>query len=88
MDSLNRKSHLNLRINMILELIITILGIYSVRFSEKRRCPSYCDRILWKNNPLEEKDWLNCVSYNCTMNLYTSDHKPVSALFHAKVVYY
>lgn len=50
--------------------------------SEKRRVPSYTDRILWKKN----------VSYKVNQTLYTmhpeytvSDHKPVVAMFDIEV---
>ena len=55
--------------------------------SEKKRSPSWCDRILWFRNPLKLQDpsWLKMVSYTATQKLLMSDHKPVSAQFRAKV---
>ncbi|KAI8907876.1 Endonuclease/exonuclease/phosphatase [Gorgonomyces haynaldii] len=51
--------------------------------SEKKRAPSWCDRILWFRNPLKfnTEDWITCKKYGSCMELTTSDHKPVYALF-------
>eukprot|EP01027_Heterolobosea_sp_BB2_P023860 GEZU01035892.1.p2 GENE.GEZU01035892.1~~GEZU01035892.1.p2 ORF type:complete len:118 (-),score=6.11 GEZU01035892.1:365-718(-) len=46
--------------------------------TEKRRTPSYCDRILWKSFP-------GCpamqITYDSTPKVTTSDHSPVFAVF-------
>ncbi|KAF9109704.1 hypothetical protein BGX27_007295 [Mortierella sp. AM989] len=52
--------------------------------SEKRRVPSYTDRILWHSkNPT--KDSVEPYFYKSHMELLISDHKPVSAFFKLKV---
>ncbi|TPX59296.1 hypothetical protein SpCBS45565_g07773 [Spizellomyces sp. 'palustris'] len=55
--------------------------------SEKQRTPSFCDRILWFQNPLhtEDPDWAKVLWYRSCMDLTMSDHKPVMALFETKV---
>jgi len=52
--------------------------------SEKRRVPSYTDRILWRSKD-PEKDSVEPLYYKSHMDLMLSDHKPVSALFKLKV---
>ncbi|KAF9567892.1 hypothetical protein EC968_003128 [Mortierella alpina] len=52
--------------------------------SEKRRVPSYTDRILWRSKD-PEKDSVEPLYYKSHMDLLLSDHKPVSALFKLKV---
>lgn len=47
--------------------------------SEKRRDPSYCDRVLWKGKRIEQ------LAYNCVMEIRQSDHKPVYAIFKTKI---
>lgn len=46
---------------------------------EKQRVPSWCDRILWKNNtsPLA----LDLLQYNCCDDVVSSDHHPVYSIF-------
>lgn len=60
--------------------------IVGLNYSEKQRTPSWCDRILWHENPLHTHDesWLNLVWYKSAQNFTMSDHKPVMALFDLK----
>ncbi|KAI9102450.1 Endonuclease/exonuclease/phosphatase [Phlyctochytrium arcticum] len=56
--------------------------------SEKRRTPSFCDRILWFKNPLHsssDADWTTVQWYKSAMELTMSDHKPVMALSSLKI---
>ncbi|OAJ37826.1 hypothetical protein BDEG_21807 [Batrachochytrium dendrobatidis JEL423] len=55
--------------------------------SEKKRSPSWCDRILWFKNPLkvDDPEWLTITSYDSVQQLSMSDHKPVRAHFVAKI---
>ncbi|KAI8339909.1 Endonuclease/exonuclease/phosphatase [Chlamydoabsidia padenii] len=53
--------------------------------STKRRAPSWTDRILWKKPLDQKKTILKLLSYDNCMEMMLSDHKPVQALFDAKV---
>ena len=54
--------------------------------SEKRRSPSWCDRILWFKHPSRrDKTWLTQKWYRSSMELLTSDHKPIKSLFEVKI---
>ena len=56
-------------------------GTHEWDSTEKNRIPAWCDRVLWKShNP----DRIKCLEYRrweCTI----SDHRPVTALFEAKI---
>ncbi|KAG0082917.1 hypothetical protein BGZ92_011245, partial [Podila epicladia] len=52
--------------------------------SEKRRVPSYTDRILWWSRD-PSKGSVDQIYYRSHMDHLISDHKPVSALFKMKV---
>jgi phosphatidylinositol-bisphosphatase len=55
------------------------IGTDNYDSSEKKRVPSYCDRILWRS--METEHQLELIEYKSTMELTSSDHKPVSAVF-------
>eukprot|EP00158_Paraphelidium_tribonemae_P005747 Partr_v1_DN27507_c0_g1_i1_m30757 putative Synaptojanin len=46
--------------------------------SEKRRTPSWCDRVLYRHG-----DPIRALKYDCIHSILTSDHKPVVCLFEA-----
>ena len=48
---------------------------------EKNRAPAWCDRVLYYS----QNDLLNVVNYRSYTEMIISDHKPVSALFDARV---
>mmetsp|Transcript_16228 Transcript_16228/g.29175 ORF Transcript_16228/g.29175 Transcript_16228/m.29175 type:complete len:612 (-) Transcript_16228:273-2108(-) len=48
--------------------------------SEKKRVPSWTDRILWK----QDDQNIQCLKYNSVPKIRVSDHKPVSAVFQVK----
>ena len=47
--------------------------------SSKKRCPAWCDRILWKGVEVSQ------LSYSMHSDILSSDHKPVSALFNVEI---
>lgn len=50
--------------------------------SEKRRAPSWTDRVLFKKSSIDsKKPNVELLSYNNCMEMMSSDHKPVRALF-------
>lgn len=53
-----------------------------LKLSEKRRAPSWTDRILWKKSRVDspEQERLELLDYTHCMNMMMSDHKPVRAL--------
>ncbi|KAI8381059.1 Endonuclease/exonuclease/phosphatase [Radiomyces spectabilis] len=61
--------------------------------SEKRRAPSWTDRILWKKMTVDDSaddnekptSKLKLLDYNNCMEMMVSDHKPVRALMQAKI---
>ncbi|KAI9486626.1 MAG: Endonuclease/exonuclease/phosphatase [Benjaminiella poitrasii] len=54
--------------------------------SEKRRAPSWTDRILWKKGRKDiNKQNLKLLSYSNCMKMMMSDHKPVRALMELNV---
>ena len=50
---------------------------FGSKFSEKKRAPAWCDRILYLNSA---KNLINVRSYSTCMELTESDHKPVYSL--------
>lgn len=55
--------------------------------SEKKRAPSWCDRILWYKDTLRnQKEWVTPIIYTSCMDILISDHKPLYALFKLKVI--
>ncbi|TPX55598.1 hypothetical protein PhCBS80983_g05190 [Powellomyces hirtus] len=63
------------------------IGTNTFDTSEKKRTPSFCDRILWFQNPLHVDDslWICPKWYRSCMDLTLSDHKPIMALFETAV---
>jgi len=49
---------------------------------QKRRVPSWCDRILWKSLPGTYR--LHQTNYSCSDSVMTSDHSPVYGTFQLK----
>ena len=52
--------------------------------TEKKRVPSYCDRIIWMNNQKEEIE-LKQEMYTSLMEYEISDHKPIVSVFNLKI---
>ena len=46
-------------------------------FNKRDQAPSYCDRVLYKNNTALTVD---AESYQCHHDVYGSDHRPISLL--------
>ncbi|KAI8593400.1 hypothetical protein BDZ88DRAFT_404548 [Geranomyces variabilis] len=63
------------------------IGTNTFDTSEKKRTPSFCDRILWFQNPLHRNEtlWICPKWYRSCMDLTLSDHKPIMALFETAV---
>jgi phosphatidylinositol-bisphosphatase len=54
------------------------IGTSNYDSSEKKRCPSWCDRILWYENEVRDTEF--CISpqmYLSLNSITSSDHKPV-----------
>ncbi len=88
-DQLRRERRLQNTLFGFAEMDIAFLPSYRMnRFSaeyshEKRRTPSFCDRILWKSQPeaaIRPRD------YGVAWSIVTSDHRPVFASFDMEVL--
>ncbi|KAG1469596.1 hypothetical protein G6F56_003171 [Rhizopus delemar] len=53
--------------------------------SEKRRAPSWTDRILWKKDRFNSPEHLELLDYDDCPTMMMSDHKPVRALMNLQV---
>ncbi|KAI7888825.1 Endonuclease/exonuclease/phosphatase [Mucor mucedo] len=54
--------------------------------SEKRRAPSWTDRVLFKKSPVDStRPSVELLSYKNCMTMMNSDHKPVRALFRMNI---
>lgn len=51
--------------------------------SEKQRIPSWTDRVLYMTS--KSTDPIQQLNYNCCMEIFASDHKPVYSTFKSKV---
>jgi hypothetical protein len=49
--------------------------------NKKNQAPSYCDRILFRNNTSYN---YNIKKYECGDNVFGSDHRPISMSIHLK----
>ena len=58
---------------------------YDQRPDKKKRCPAWCDRVLYRVNPRALHEEIKLLQYRRIDELYISDHKPVSALFEISV---
>ncbi|ORX90705.1 DNase I-like protein [Basidiobolus meristosporus CBS 931.73] len=88
-DQLNAQKKLNLAFSGFSEGELNFLPTYKYEIgsevltpNEKKRIPSWCDRILWCANKEENVKQLFYQSQN---SMVSSDHKPVSALFNVSV---
>ena len=61
------------------------VGTNNFDSSEKRRVPSYCDRILYHSKSIDGEDDIEASNYNSWQQILSSDHKPVSCDFKLKV---
>lgn len=63
------------------------IGTNTYDSSEKKRIPSWCDRILWKSQGggTDQAGLMEQIHYKSHMELTSSDHKPVSAQFQARI---
>ena len=89
-DQLGREIRQNpaFRLRHFVEAPINFLPTYKYKNfteewdpSEKRRVPSYCDRILWH---CRKADTVKCSEYN-RLEYLTSDHRPVFTVLSVKV---
>lgn len=67
-----------------------VLGMMLMQstFSEKARCPAWCDRILWWLPPGEKRagEMVKELFYRGVNELRISDHKPVCGCFKVQVL--
>ena len=56
-----------------------------VYHNKKDQSPSYCDRILWKNNTTDAVD---VKGYDAYHDVYGSDHRPVTLSMDIKMPHY
>ena len=56
-----------------------------VYVNKKEQAPSYCDRILMKNNT---KDSVKCTEYQAYHDVFGSDHRPVTLSIEAIISRY
>ncbi|GMH95993.1 hypothetical protein TrST_g6078 [Triparma strigata] len=54
---------------------------YDIRPDKKKRCPAWCDRVLYRINPRAFQEKIKLLQYRRIDDMYISDHKPVNALF-------
>lgn len=85
--TLERKRNPVLRLRMFHEARIDFAPTYKYNVgsstydtSEKFRVPAWCDRVLWH----AEAERVTCLAYQ-RLEITLSDHRPVSAVFRAKV---
>ncbi|KAK9762885.1 hypothetical protein K7432_010935 [Basidiobolus ranarum] len=88
-DQLNAQKELGLAFSEFEEGKLNFLPTYKYEIgsviltpNEKKRVPSWCDRILWCSN---KKENVKQLFYQSQSSMVSSDHKPVSAFFDVKV---